>query len=39
MSRDYDTYLQDVLEAIHRIESYVESVNRSTFEKEQMIVF
>ena len=36
MSRNYDTYLQDILEAIHRIESYVENVNRSTFEKEQM---
>ena len=34
MSRGYDTYLQDIVEAIHPIESHVENVTRFTFEME-----
>lgn len=36
MSRTYDTYLQDIVEAINRIESYVQDTTRSAFETERM---
>ena len=36
MSRTYDIYLQDIVEAIKRIESYVQDTNRFQFETDQM---
>ena len=36
MSRTYDIYLQDIIEAIDRIESYVKNTTRSQFETDQM---
>lgn len=36
MSRTYDIYLQDIIEAIDRIESYVENTTRSQFESDRM---
>ena len=32
MSRNYNLYLQDIVEAADRIASYVEGMTRSTFE-------
>ena len=36
MSRNYSLYLQDILVAIDRIDSYLEGVTREAFETEQM---
>lgn len=36
MSRNYNLYLQDIVEAADRIASYVEGVTRSAFEADQM---
>ena len=36
MSRNYNLYLQDIVEAADRIASYVEEVTRSAFEADQM---
>ncbi len=36
MSRNYDLYLQDIVEAADRIASYVEGMTRSAFEADQM---
>ncbi len=36
MSRNYNLYLQDIMEAADRIASYVEGVTRSAFEADQM---
>ena len=36
MSRDSDIYLEDILEAIDRIQEYVQDVTRETFEADRM---
>ena len=36
MSRNYDLYLQDIVEAADRIASYVEGATRGAFEADQM---
>ena len=36
MSRTYDIYLQDVVEAINRIELYIQDTTRLQFEIDQM---
>ena len=36
MSRNYNLYLQDIVEAADRIASYVEGMTRSAFEADQM---
>ena len=36
MSRNYDLYLQDIVESADRIASYVEGITRSAFEADQM---
>ncbi len=36
MSRNYNLYLQDIVEAADRIASYVEGVTRSAFEADQI---
>ena len=36
MSRTYDIYLQDIVEVINRIESYVQDTTRFQFETDQM---
>ena len=36
MSRNYNLYLQDIVEAADRIASYVEGVTRSAFKADQM---
>ena len=36
MSRDYNLYLHDIVDAADRIASYVEGVTRSEFETDQM---
>ena len=36
MSRNYNLYLQDIVEAIDRIASYLEGVARGEFETDQM---
>lgn len=36
MSRTYDIYLQDIVEAINRIESYVRDTTRSQFKTDRM---
>ena len=36
MSRTYDIYLQDIVEAINRIELYVQDTTRLQFETDQM---
>ncbi len=36
MSRDYDIYLEDILEAIDRIQEYMQGVNRAAFETDRM---
>ena len=36
MSRNYNLYLQNVVEAIDRITSYLEGVARGEFETDQM---
>ncbi len=36
MSRNYNLYLQDIVEAADRVASYVESMTRSEFETDQM---
>ncbi len=36
MSRNYNLYLQDIVEAADRIASYVEGVTRCQFEADQM---
>lgn len=36
MSRAYDIYLQDIVEAINRIESYIQYTTRLQFEIDQM---
>ena len=36
MSRTYDIYLQDIVEAINRVESYVQDITRSQFEIDRM---
>lgn len=36
MSRNYDLYLQDIVEAADRIASYVEGATRGEFEADQM---
>ena len=36
MSRNYNLYLQDIMEAADRIASYVEGMTRSAFEMDQM---
>ena len=34
--RDYDIYLEDILEAIDRVEEYVEGITRVEFETDRM---
>ena len=36
MSRDYDVYLEDILEAIDRIQEYMQGVTRAAFENDRM---
>ena len=36
MSQDFDIYLEDILEAIDRIQEYVKDVTRKTFETDRM---
>ena len=36
MSQDSDIYLEDILEAIDRIQEYVGDVTRETFERDRM---
>ncbi len=36
MSRDSDIYLEDILEAIERIQGYVQDVTRENFETDRM---
>ena len=36
MSRDYDIYLDDILEAIDRIQEYVEDITRDVFAADRM---
>ncbi|MDE0086697.1 MAG: DUF86 domain-containing protein [Candidatus Poribacteria bacterium] len=36
MSQDFDIYLEDILEAIDRIQEYVQDVTRKTFETDRM---
>ena len=36
MSRNYDLYLQDIVEATDRIASYIEGATRDEFEADQM---
>lgn len=36
MSQDFDIYLEDILEAIDRIQEYVQDVTRETFEADRM---
>ena len=36
MSQDSDIYLADILEAIDRIQEYVQDVTRETFERDRM---
>ena len=36
MSRNYNLYLQDIVEAADRIASYIEGMTRSAFEADQM---
>ena len=36
MSRTFDIYLQDIVEAINRIESYVQDMTRPQFETDRM---
>lgn len=36
MSRNYNLYLQDIVEAADRIASYIEGMTRSAFEMDQM---
>ena len=36
MSRNYNLYLQDIVEAADRVASYVEGVTRGQFEADQM---
>ncbi len=38
MSRDYNIYLEDILEAINNIEKYVAGKNYETFYKDKMTV-
>ncbi len=36
MSLDFDIYLEDILEAIDRIQEYIQDVTRGTFERDRM---
>ncbi len=36
MSQDFDIYLEDILEAIERIQAYVQDVTREDFETDRM---
>ena len=36
MSQDSDIYLEDILEAIERIQAYLQNVTRETFEADRM---
>lgn len=36
MSRDSDMYLEDILEAINRIQEYLQDVTRETFETDRL---
>ena len=36
MSQDFDIYLEDILEAIDRIQEYIQDVTRGTFERDRM---
>ena len=36
MSQDFDIYLEDILEAIDRIQAYVQDVTRETFDADRM---
>ena len=36
MSRDYDVYLEDILEAVDRIQEYVQDIPRDAFEADRM---
>ena len=36
MSRNYEIYLEDVLDAINRIQSYMQEITRTEFESDQM---
>ncbi|RKU15780.1 hypothetical protein C6501_06360 [Candidatus Poribacteria bacterium] len=36
MSQDFDIYFEDILEAIERIQEYVQDVTRETFETDRM---
>ncbi len=38
MSQDFDIYLEDILEAIDRIQEYIQDVTRGTFERDRMRV-
>ena len=38
MSRDYDIYLEDILEAIDRVQEYVRDIPRAEFEADRMRV-
>ena len=36
MSRNYEIYLEDILDAINRIQSYMQEITRTEFESNQM---
>ena len=36
MSQDFDIYLEDILEAIDRIQEYIQDGTRGTFERDRM---
>ena len=36
MSRNYEIYLEDVLEAINRIQAYMQGITRTEFESDRM---
>ena len=36
MSQDFDIYLEDILEAIDRIQAYLQDITRETFEADRM---
>jgi uncharacterized protein with HEPN domain len=36
MSQDYEIYLEDILEAINRIQAYAQGITRSEFETDRM---
>ena len=38
MSQDFDIYFEDILEAIDRIQEYVQDVTRETFEADRVRV-